>query len=337
MSNKPAYQWIPRKGFSLDAIERMRKHFNKPENPMGEAWFIGKKRRLYTELNNKIFIKKIKPVDLSAILFEISSGTNSFGHREEWNEWFKYLLPDLIIRSQDFKYFSTMLVQDVITAFISIYWKGIVEEYEGFRNDVINSLSLCLMNDNLWFDYNDEKTQVTSPRPIFLDCHKDGKEQLRLDWNAGQADENFSAMMFFCLKYFKPEEIISWLKSVFLIQDIYWKGAFMIWLLGAYDILQEPIIVPSKIEKGMPKISWMSSHLLCSRYGSIDVEHPPHQDFNDNKDFLPSENIKVFFEEIHKQITDEVILDWAESFADDKLVAESTFNVPKLLSEKLSN
>lgn len=303
---------------------------------MGEAWFIGKKRRLYPELNKTNPLEKIKAIDLSAILFEISSGTKCFGHREEWDEWFKYLLADLILHSQNFKYFKTMLVQDVITAFMSIYWNGIPEEYEGFREDVINSLSLCLMNDDLWFSYTDEKTQLINSRAIFLDTFKDGRGDLKLGWNAEKADENLSAMMFFCLKYLHPEEIITWSESLFSISDSYWRGALMVWLLGAFDILQEPIVVPSQVENAIPEITWMSSHLLGSSYGSIDAENPPAREFNDNKDFLPSENTKVFLQVIRQRMTTEVFLEWAEQFSEDKYVANSTFKVPELLMEKLS-
>ena len=304
---------------------------------MGEAWFIGEKRRLFTELIDAPF-EQIKTTDLSVdILFAISSGTKSFGHREEWDEWFKYLLPDLILRCQDFKWFNEMLVQNVVTAFMSIYWNGINEEYEGFRGDVISSLSHCLMSEDLWFESKVENTQTINLIPVFLDLYKDGKDELRLGWNAAKSDENLSAMLFFCLKYLTPEEIRTWTKSIFLITSEHLRGAFMIWLLGAYDILNEPIVLPSKIVKANPKIDWDDFHLLGSRYGSIDAEHPPDKDFNDNRHFLPSENVKVFLEEIHRQMTDALIIDWAESFAKDNFILESTYNIPELLLSKLSN
>ncbi len=336
MKSESEYKWIPKNGVSLEAIERMQKHFQKPKYPMGEAWFIGKERRLYTELINKPFTE-IEPSELSTnVLFEIASGTQCFGHREEWDEWFKYLLPQLILRCQEFYFFNELLAQSVVTAFMSIYWNGIPDEYKGFRNDVINTLSLCLMNEILWFDYLDEKTKTIHLRAFFLDTYKDGNDQLRLDWNTGKANESLSALMFFCLKYLNPEEISFSTKSLFAIDDIYWKGALMVWLLGAYDILDKPIVVPSMIEKSNPEISWENSHVLGSRYGSIDAEHPPAEEYNDNKDFLPTKNSRCFLIEIRKKMTDDLILDWAESFAQDKFVAESTSNVPELLMDKLS-
>jgi len=192
------------------------------------------------------------------------------------------------------------------------------------------------MNESLWFDITDEKTKEIHLRAIFLDTYRDGRGDLRLGWNAGQSDANLSAMMFFCLKYLNPDEIITWVKSLFSIPDSNWKGALLIWILGAFDILQEPLVVPSKIENTRPEISWSYSHCLGSRYGSIEAKYPPEELFNDNKDFLPTENTKVFLTEVRKHLTDEVILGWAELFAEDKLAAESTNNVPELLLEKLS-
>lgn len=336
MNNAREYKWIPKDGVSLDAVVRMKNHFLKPKQLMGEAWFIGKERRLYHELIDKPFAE-IKPSDLSTeILFEIASGTKSFGHREEWDEWFKYLLPQLILRSSESYFFSELLAQSIVSAFMNVYWNGIPEEYSGFRNDVIDSLSLCLMNEELWCYYIDEKTNIIYPRAKFLNTYKDGRDNLRLDWNSGKANESLSALMFFCLKYLNPKEISSWVKSLFSINDIYWKGALMVWILGTYDILKQPIISPLMIEKSNPELKWENSHTLGSRYGSIDAEHLPDKDFNDNKNFIPAENAECFVEEINKHLTDELILDWAESFAGDSFVSESTFNIPELLMEKLS-
>jgi len=335
MSSKLEYKWIPKTTVSLDALERMRKHFHKPKLLMGEAWFMGKERRLYTELVDRPF-DQIEPSELSTeILFEIASGTKCFGHREEWDEWFKYLLPQLILRSSESYFFNELLLQSVVSAFMNIYWNGIPEEYKGFRNDVINSLSFCLMNEDLWFDHHNEETREVYPRATFLDTYRDGQGNLRLDWNTGKANESLSAMMFLCLKYLNIEEISSWVKSLFSINDVYWKGALMVWLLGAYDVLEQPIVVPSMLEKASPEITWENSHALGSSYGSADAKYPPAEEFNDNKDFIPVENAKCFLEKIRGQITDELILHWAELFAQDRFVGESTCNVPELILDKI--
>jgi len=68
----------------------MRAHFGKPTQPMGEAWFMSSKRKVYAELQ-EVPVEKIPQELLRECLFEIASGIKCFGHRDEWDEWFKYL------------------------------------------------------------------------------------------------------------------------------------------------------------------------------------------------------------------------------------------------------
>ncbi len=108
---------------------------------------MGEERRMYTELQDANAVGEMDLVDLSMLLFEIASGTKCFGHLGEWDEWFRYLLPDLIERSVETLYFDTTVFQSVVTAFMSIYWNGIDEHYAGFRNDVLSSLSVAMMDE----------------------------------------------------------------------------------------------------------------------------------------------------------------------------------------------
>ena len=81
-----AFNWEPGEGVSADRLDRMRLHKRKPLKPMGEAWFMGKERRVFTELENNI---SDLPVNLlHQILNEIGAGVASFGLRDEWGEWF---------------------------------------------------------------------------------------------------------------------------------------------------------------------------------------------------------------------------------------------------------
>jgi hypothetical protein len=41
------YQWVPGCGPSAISLQRMREQIKKPEEPMGEAWFMSKKRLLF--------------------------------------------------------------------------------------------------------------------------------------------------------------------------------------------------------------------------------------------------------------------------------------------------
>lgn len=325
------YQWEPRRSSDPASLERMSAHFRMPSSAMGEAWFMGGERRFFHELM-RVPIEKLPVNTLTSVLFEISSGTSSFGHSEEWDGWFKYMLPGLIRRAADFGFFSNLLAQNVVSAFMSVYWKGIPEEYPGFRADVFGSLSLCLLNEELWLDHTDETTGETYPRATFLVWRDE--EGSRLGWDAGRANENLSAMIFFCLKYLPAAQIGGWVESLVAVRDPFWKGALSVWLAGAYDLLREPSVTPSMVEKARPHLRWDDSHVLGSTRGSA---FPPHEDdFNNDGDFLPPENAAAMLEAVRAQLTPELILDWAECFSRDALLEQGTYGVPELLLEKLS-
>ncbi|MFN2598448.1 MAG: hypothetical protein ABR563_14810, partial [Pyrinomonadaceae bacterium] len=276
----------------------MRKYFRKPTRPMGEAWFMSAERELFYELSEQP-IASIPVENLHRYLFEISSGTGCFGHSQEWDEWFKYLLPDLILRSHESYAFSDLL-EHVVTAFMSIFWSGLDGEYADFRADVINSLSLCLMKDELWCDWQDSPGAASYKKAKFLVWEDDEGKLTTSGWHAGQCSRPFSAMIFFCLKYLEPGEIVSWVRSLVEIGDPYWRGTLMVWLLGAHKLLLSEEPVPSQLEKAKPQISWADSHVLGSRFGSADAEHPPEDNFNDNKYFLSPDKNALFLSELKK-------------------------------------
>lgn len=333
MASKPEYQWIPKQGIALDALGRMQVHFHKPLEPMGEAWFMSEQRRMFHELMEQP-IEQVPVKVLSKALTEISSGICCFGHRDEWDQWFKYLLPYSIARCHEFVSYETLLIQDIATAFMSVYWEGISEDYPEFRKDVISSLSVGLMVSNLWIDYQDELTGSSYPKFNFqIWRNKNGT--LRMDWNAREANCILSSMMFFCLKYLEPTEISTWIRSCISIYDPYWKGALSVWLLGACDLLCKSIIAPSDVEKAIPQVIWQGSRMLGSSAGSVDAKYPPMEEYNDNIYFLPQVNIMALREEVNRLMTPELILDWAGLFSRDPFLWESTYNVPESLLTKV--
>ncbi|MBW4580572.1 MAG: hypothetical protein KME42_13495 [Tildeniella nuda ZEHNDER 1965/U140] len=334
MASKPEYRWIPKQEIALDSLGRMQAHFHKPLEPMGEAWFMSEKRRMFHELMEQP-IEQVPVKILSKALTEISSGTCCFGHRDEWDQWFKYLLPYSIARCHELvSYDETLLIQDIAAAFMCIYWKGIPEEYPEFREDVICSLSVSLMVSDLWIDYQDELTKSSYPKFNFQ-IWRNKNDTLRMDWNARKANCNLSSMMFFCLKYLEPKEIYTWIHSCISIYDPYWRGALSVWLLGASDLLCKSIIVPSDVDRAIPQVIWQGSRMLGSIAGSVDAKYPPMEEHNDNIYFLPQEKTVALREEVNRLITPELILDWAELFSHDPFLLESTYSVPESLLEKV--
>lgn len=293
---------------------------------MGEAWFMSKERRMYTELDDPDAVKEMDLVDLSMLLFEISSGTNCFGHLDEWDEWFRYLLPDLVERSVETLYFETTVFQPVVTAFMSIYWKGIDEHYEGFRNDVLSSLSAAMMDERFW------SLDETPPRPAFLDLKEDGAGRIKLCWDSERCDPSVSAGLFFCLKYLKPDELPDWIESVIGIEHGLWQGNLMVWFFGAFDALKNGLVRPSDIDSRRPKLEWEASHVLGS---SEEANQARYEGFNFNEDFLVEENVRIFIDRMKAFYSEEKILELAESFANNEHLSMSTFNIPEQLQAKL--
>jgi hypothetical protein len=319
------YRWIPCKGPSPEAVERMRAHFRKPRRPMGEAWFMGTERYLYTELSEKP-LHEVSTDTLCECLWQIASGTSSFGHRDEWDEWLRFLLPDLILRGHETDIFD-FLLEHAITAFMVLFWDGVDNEYEGFRDDALDSLGLCVLKEGMWADC----ARGVEGRPyaaFLLWRDEDGGSEL-IGWDAGNTSGVLSASLFFCLKYLRAGEIPSWVESLAAIEDPCFRAALAVWLLGAYDILKEAPARPGRIEKSNPRVTWHNSFLLES---SSERERPT----NDWRNFLPPENCAAFLRELRRTLTPELLLSWAESFAADELLSEKMLNTADLLFDKLT-
>src|SRR4051812_13409560 len=88
------FQWKPHQGPDPDALERLKQNFKKPSTDPHEAWFNAPLPRYYSGLLEALTTAP----DLSYVeryLFDVSAGLRNFGRREEWVEWFLFLLPYL--------------------------------------------------------------------------------------------------------------------------------------------------------------------------------------------------------------------------------------------------
>jgi len=299
----------------------MRANFPKPPAPMGEAWFIGKERHFYTRLADEP-VAEVDAGYLLGALFEIASGTNSFGRRGEWEGWFRFLLPDLILRAHE-RHAFTFLLEEAINAFTVIFWDGLGGEYEGFEDDVLRTLGRCLMKEELW-----DRRAGAGRRPLarFLRWEDEAGEIGPAGWHAGQTSPALSASLFFCLKYLPAGEIPPWVGSLAAVEDPYFRGALVVWLLGALDLLSEERPGAGGIEGSNPSVSWHSSFLLPPNPGAA---------AGGRADFLPRENRAAFLGEMRRRVTPEVLLAWAESFSADETLSASLLNAPDLLFDRL--
>jgi hypothetical protein len=321
------YEWVSGRGPSAEAVERMRAHFPKPKGPMGEAWFLGGERYFFEWLTETP-VAEADSGELNRVLFDIASGTNSFGRQDEWESWFRYMLPDLALRGHETHAFEFML-EPTITAFMVLFPGGLEGEYEGFREDALASLGACLTGPGMWDASGVEAGAIDYPLARFLAWEEQDGALLFADWDAWRACEPLSASLFFCLKYLREEEVAPWVESVVAIEDPYFRAALVVWLLGALDLLESGEAKPRALEKSKARLSWHNPFLLESTYGG-------GGDAGGAPEFLPRENRAAFVRAVRRSVTPETLLAWADAFAEDELLSESLYNAPELLFDRLT-
>lgn len=242
--------WVPGEGVDPLALARLRAHFQKPAEPMGEAWFMGDQRRMFTELLGSL--DKMTTSELQTPLEEIASGTSSFGPMEEWNAWYHYLLGALLPRSHE--EFVSYLLELFVTGFMAIYPNGIYREpYKGFQEDALRTLGRCMMDGLCWNGSDIAIGKV-------LRRSNDNPNRVWMWWDASG---DFSASMFFCLKYLPASSIEPWLHSVLDIPSPHWRAQLIVWLVGAHGMLNNDMQWPSEWSlEARPYIGWEWSHCL---------------------------------------------------------------------------
>ena len=325
------HKWVPCRGPSAEAIERMRAHFPVPSEPMGEAWFQAEERYFHTWLLEKP-LAEASAESLWNVLWDIS-GTTSFGHREEWDAWFKYLLPDLVLRGHE-SYVYDSLVEVTVSTFMILFPSRLGEVYEGFREDALATLGACLMKPEFWDGCEGEGE--TYPAANFLAWENEEGEAKLWHWHAGRAPEPMSASLFFCLKYLTEDEVGPWFESVVAIEDPYFRASLAVWLLGALDLLESEEATPRAMEKSNPQVKWQNSFMLESAYEPRRAPDDVREPVNDVRDFLPRANRAALVRAVRRVITPEVLIAWAEEFSEDALLYENFYNVPGLLFDRLT-
>ncbi|MES2308499.1 MAG: hypothetical protein V4507_06520 [Verrucomicrobiota bacterium] len=290
------YQWIPGVGPKQEALMRMIANSSRPSFPMGEAWFMGTERKMYSYL----MMQNLEELEIGKLLEPleaIASGTSCFGYHEEWCLWFDYLLPRLIPMALDQKYYviyDNAVYELLVTALISQFPSGIGEEkYKGFREDVLNTLGSVMMSPLRWNDGLIIMNRILHHAPS-----SDGG-----GWGWWAVNGELSAALFCCLKYLNKSEIRMWAYSVFLISDPHWRSQVLVWLVGAHEVLSYPGKQPSDFNKKVP-VGWAMAHCLKGNYtGNLE-----------NKScvvpFIKCENRNEFLSALYEYITLDVLLDW---------------------------
>jgi hypothetical protein len=291
-----AFVWVPGQGYAQKALVRMREKFPRPDKPMGEAWFMGETRRLYSELNGDL--DRLQVTFLLEPLTEIITGNSSFGPMQEWTDWYHYLLPRLIPRSHE--YFCGTLLEYLLSGFFVLYPNGIHEApYPHFRDDVLVSLGCCLMNSERW-----DQGQIRSGSFLHRSCNNPAGI-----WGWWNASGEFSASAFFYAKYLTPDEIGPWLRSALAIKSAHWNAQMIVWLLGAYDMFIGERTQASQFEfSDRPSVQWQWSDVFKGDYSGLHHETRPAA-----PDFLPAENCAAILRVLDKNLTQELFFSWLDA------------------------
>jgi len=288
--------WHPGLGIEASALTRIRSHFKRPKVPMGEAWFMGDERRLFQELNGDI--STLTAWQLQEPLQEIASGTSAFGPHSEWHTWYHHLLGELLPRSHE-DYVSSLL-EFLITDFLALYPNGIHKPpYPEFQHDVLSTLGRCMMEPQCW---SGGEIVVGS----FL--HRSNNNPNRV-WCWWDASGDFSASLFFCMKYLPPALVSEWFSSVLAIESPHWRAQVLVWLIGSHDMLHGKVSWPSEFcIEDYPSVSWEWSHCLRPELASSDDSGAAAV-----ASLLPETARVQVLKVVRLYFTEEVFLEWLDA------------------------
>jgi hypothetical protein len=248
--------WTPGNGPVEAARQRLIHAFSKPKKAMGEAWFMSAERKIYSDA----LLTPVEQIDLEAanrMFDEIATGPPCFGQRDEWREWFHFLLPNFIPKA--FKQPRTSFVAEwLASAMFSQHPEGLEARfYRGFHADVFATVGNILMANDIW-----EDGQLKWQGGLFRESTRYGERW----WYLNEVSPPISAMLFFCMKYLRPNQIEPWFRSAIDIDCPLWRSQLMVWLTGAKPLLIGEITQPKDLGELEPRVQWEWSHVFSGNY-----------------------------------------------------------------------
>jgi hypothetical protein len=289
--------WRPSQGIDAAALARLAEHFPCPKAPMGEAWFMGETRDLYSDLMGDL--DELPAESFRKPLYEIGSGYSAFGPMDEWHDWYHYLLPRTLPRALDGT-LSTSLVESLVTGFMAIYPNGVYSApYKSFGEDVLLTLGRCLMQANCW-----DGDQIVVGELL----HRDNNNPARV-WCWWDVSGDFGSSMLFCLKYLPEELVAGWLRSVLAIPSPHWRAQVIVWAVGMSDMLADRIRWPSEWNVSADlKMSWEGAWCLRSELATQDKSGATPM-----MSLLPAAARESALHVFKAHFSEDVFLDWIES------------------------
>jgi hypothetical protein len=271
---------------------------------MGEAWFMGAEREMYTYLLERE-LEDLRERELEEPLREIASGNSCFGPMREWTMWLDYFATRLVPIC--LKPCYRTLQELLCTAVMAQYNTGFKDaSYSQFGEDVLATLEQCVMDPSKWKE----------GRPILGRVLYGPPPPNSIGWGWWATSGDLSSSLFLCLKYLEPAQIGAWAESVLSISDAHWRAQLLVWLSGARRILVDGQ-QPKAVFMQAPEIDWAESHILDGNYTG-NYAQPG------NVLLVPEQNSAEFRKAVRRHLTPPTLIEWRQSIAAvDYLVGES--------------
>jgi hypothetical protein len=295
-----SFRWqVPSPLLDESALARMRS-IGEPRKPMVEAWFMG-------DVTYMTWLQGYPPQELvkndrklqyaldeilGVIFFPKTSA------RKEWKEWFLYLLPYILVGTQDYIGSGETTMSLIIPILFAIYPdSNIIEEYDGFRHDLVYTVGMRYMHStSRTFSYDlDPAYPLVTGR--WDDATYSGLQLPRLKLD-------FSLSMLFCLKYLRPSELESWVDSLVSIDSAQWQVAILRWCLAFDEFWKRAQDWPEDGE-----ISCFFEHRF-KETKPLKVSNISLMIFESRDAFIPTTNWDTFRAEIARQFTPEKFQAW---------------------------
>lgn len=268
---------------------------------MGEAWFMGAQREMYTYLLERQ-LEDLSESELEEPLREIASGNSCFGPMREWNLWLDYFASRLVPIC--LKPSHRTLQELLCTAVMAQYHSGFDgAPYPQFGEDLLATLGQCIMDPTKW----------DGRRPMLGRILYAPPPPNAIGWGWWATSGDLSSSLFFCLKYMAPAQVGPWTESVLTISDPHWRAQLLVWLSGARRILVEGQ-QPKAVFMQAPEIDWAESHILGGNYTG-DYAQPR------NVRLVPSQNVAEFRKAVQRHLTPATLTEWRDSIAANEYLA----------------
>ncbi len=226
---------------------------------------MGETRKMFTELSDDS--ETVSTEYLQEVLQEIAGGASAFSLHEEWEVWFRHLLPRVVPRCHE--RIVDWLFESLCSAFLQV---DLATSHRG-RNaydgdEVLSTLGQVIMAENRWKD-----GKIVVGNILYPSNNNPAKR-----WGWANVSGDLAASLVVCLRLIGDKELQGWVDSIFSIDCPYWRAQLLTWHVGARPLLNGRIKFPNQFDEWTanrnnknPSIGWDGSHVVGRMQGDTIV------------------------------------------------------------------